>query len=178
MKTAKGFTYIETLMALLIIAIMATLGGPFLDLAINAAGLHVKSANLEESAVIAFARMSREMRRVRDGKSVVQAAPTQFEFVDINGVQIRFRLAGNSIMRSQNSGTEYALADQVPSNGLAFIYYDARGNAIAGPTVGLGILTDIRRVVIKVTFQDGSYEYETQTQIRAKNLPSEADLLL
>lgn len=172
---SHGFTLIEVLIAIVLLAILAGLTGPLLTVPVDAIGFIMHQINLDESANVAFSRMSREIRRLRDDESVVGANATQFEFIDISGTQIRYRIAGNTLLRRQNANPESGLADYLQDNGLSFIYYDDDGNGIATPTVGVGTATNIRGVRILATFQDANHLLPVEIQIRPRNLRHESE---
>lgn len=169
----KGFTLIELIIAVVILGIIAAGTGPLLGAAASAIGLTVDRMNLDESAAVAFSRMTREIRRLRDDASVVSAGVNQYEFVDSTGVSIRYRLVGNTLMRRQGANAEVGLADFIQTNALSFIYFDDDGNTIASPAAGLGTNTNIRRIQIQITFQDGNHILPVEVQIRPRNLRHE-----
>lgn len=170
----RGMTLIELVMVLVLIAIIAGLAGPLLAVAVDAITLHMDRVDLEEAANLALARMSREIRRLRNDESVVTATASDFEFVDVNSVQLRYRLVGNTLTRSQ-AGADSGLADQVQAGGLTFTYYDDDGSSIATPTVGLGTSTNIRRLAIQIAFQDGGHVVTEQVQVRPRNLRHDSE---
>lgn len=174
-RLSKGFTLIEMIMSLIIFIIIAELAGPLLAIAVDSISYRVDRVDLEESGNLALARMSREIRRLRNNQSVVSATATEFEFVDRDNVQIRYRLAGNSLMRRQGA-VENALADQVQAGGLGFTYLNDDGSAIATPAVGLGTNTNIRRVQIQIIFQNGNHVMTFQTQVMPRNVRHEAEM--
>lgn len=164
-------------MAIVIISVIATIAGPVLAMAVDAITLHLDDANLGEGGRIAIARMTRETRRLRNDESVVTATGVEFEFVDVDDVQIRYRLVGTDLMRRESAaGTESDLIAQVQASGLAFIYYDDDGNTIATPAAGLGTSTDIRRIEIQLTLSDGTNALPLVTIVRPRNLRHESNL--
>ena len=174
-KKQNGFTLIETIMVMAIVAILAGIIAPLLGTATEAIGLRIARVDLEESSVVALSRMSREVRRIRDNASIVTASNTQFEFIDKNSIQIRYRLTGNTLMRSEN-GTESGLADNVSAGTLSFNYYDDAGVVLAAPLAGAGVQTDVRRIRIQMTFQNGANSLPVEIQVRPKNVRHETYL--
>ncbi len=175
-RGTRGFTLVEMIMSLVIIVILAGLAGPLLAVSVDAMGLHMDRADLDESASLALSRMGREIRRLRNDESVGTASATVFEFVDNDDVQIRYRLTSTTLMRTQGANPESGLADQVQAGTLAFTYYDDDGNTIATPTVGLGTSTNIRRVRIQMTFATGTHSLPVQIDIRPRNLRHESEM--
>lgn len=161
-------------MAIALVGFLAGVAAPLLAEAVGAVSVHLDRVNLEESASLALSRMSREIRRLRDNASVAAADATQFEFIDKDSIQIRYRLAGNTLMRSQGA-VEAGLADQVKSTTLSFTYYDDDGNSIAAPTVGLGTNTNLRRVGMDVSFEQNSHMVPVEIHVRPRNLRHESD---
>ena len=169
----QGFTLIEILIAVTLLAILALLAGPLIGVIVQAMELTTKNMNVDESAMVAFSRMSRETRRLRDDKGVVQATTAVFEFVDRNNNTLRYRLVGNTLMRRQGTNPESGLVDFLQAGGLVFSYFDDAGSPLPTPVVGSTTRTDIRRVAIQMTFQEGNYVLSIELQVRPSNLRHE-----
>ena len=174
LKRQTGFTLIEILIAIILLSILAGVAAPLLFVSVSAITLHVGRVNLEESGDLALSRISREIRHLKDDKNIVTANGSDFQFLDVNSLQIRYYLSGNTLMRTA-AGTDSGLTDQVQAGGLVFTYYDDDGNAIATPTVGIGTATNIRRIQVETIFQNGASVLPFRTQIRPKNLRHESD---
>lgn len=166
----RGFTLVEVVMSLIILTVIAGATGPLLAVTVDGIILHLDRVGLEQSADLALSRMSRETRRLRNDASVVSATGTEFEFVDIDNNQIRYRQVGSSLVRRQGAGSDRALADGIPVTGLSFTYLNESGAAIGSPVTGLGTDTDIRKIRIQISLQDGSHTLVVQTDVRPRNL--------
>ena len=165
----------EVLMSVLIISLITGLVGPVMSILTSAIDAQINRTDLAESSDLAVQKMDREISLLRDDQSVVTASATQFEFVDRSARQIRYRLVGTTLMRSEN-GSEYGLADLMQASGLAFTYLDESGSAIASPTVGLGVKTNIRSVNVTFVFQNGTQILNSETRIILKNIAQDSDL--
>lgn len=176
MKKQKGFTLIEMIMVMAIVVILAGVVAPLLWTSARLISERTARIDLEESSVVSLSRMSREIRRLRSNTSVVTASNAQFEFIDKDNVQIRYRLTGNTLMRSQN-GTESGLADNVSVGTLRFDYYDTGGAVLAAPLAGAGVKTDISSVRIQMTFQTGTNSLPVEIWVGPKNLKHANELL-
>jgi hypothetical protein len=107
--------------------------------------------------------MTQEIRRLRDDQSIDTATSSQFRFFDADDRDIDYSLSGSDLMRNSD-----ILASNVDS--ITFTYYDSSGAVLSPPTYGIGTATDIRRVEIFFTLQDGIYEFDYQSQVRPRNL--------
>lgn len=176
MREQKGFTLIETVMAIVIVSILATLGAPLLAVGIEAMTLQMDRANLLESGMMVTARLSRELRRCRDEKSLKQATANTLEFFDRDGLLIRYRFAGGLLLRREGTNPERVLSSDLQDGASAFSYFDGKGNVLGAPLVGENVPTDIRRVEVDLKFQDGPHTMPVRISICPRNLNDEDDL--
>src|SRR5687768_16062730 len=91
-KRSLGFTLIEILISIVILSILAGVAAPLLAFSIDAIQFHIARMDMEQSASAAFARMTREIRRLRDDSSVVTATAVEYTFTNIEGIQIGYSL--------------------------------------------------------------------------------------
>ena len=149
-------------MVISIVAILAAIGVPLLLSATNAMSFLTVRSDLDQSADVAMARMSREIRKLKDDESISVANASQFSFNDVDDNPISYSLSGTDLMRNTD-----ILASRVDS--LSFTYYDYYDVISTPPVVGSN-LTDIRRIEVSFTFEEGAYKLYYKTQITPKNL--------
>jgi prepilin-type N-terminal cleavage/methylation domain-containing protein len=177
-KKENGFTLVELVVVMVLVVILAGVAAPLLAVSLDAFTLKIERTELEESANLALARISREIRRLRDEESVLTADASEFEFVDTDGRTIRYWQENDQLLRQENGGDEIELAGFVQNNGLAFRYLDDDGTQIANPAEGAGTKTDIRRVEVQIAFENNGHVVPVQIQIQPRNLRHEADLFV
>lgn len=174
-KNKKGFTLIEVIMAIVLASVLALLVGPLLGVAIQSYLFHSDRVGLQESSDLAHARMSREIRRVKNDQSFVTATSDTLTFVNNDNQQIRYRLNGNSITRTQDAQAETVLVDNIQTNGLTFTYYDENGNEISSFTPAT--ISNIRGIEIRIVFASNLGTLLTQTFVRPRNLRYASEIL-
>ena len=178
-NSQRGFTYIEMMMAVLIISIMALVAGPVLAVSVDLLNHHMDRYDLEESASVALNRMTREIRRLRDDQSMLFANATTLAFYDVDNTIIVYFAIGGSVARFQSPPASgfYSLLENVQPGTLNFTYYDDNGTVIPAPVTGAND-TDIRRIEIAMTLQDasGSHSLPVRTTVRPRNLKHVSDL--
>ena len=162
-KNTKSFTLVEMIMVIVILGIIAAIGVPLILSASDALSFLTVRVDMDQSADVAMSRILTEIRRLRDEESINTATSTQFRFFDVDDTNIDYDLSGSDLMHNSD-----ILASNVSS--LAFTYYDEDGEELDPPTVGIGTATDIKRIQILLTFQNGSYTFNYQSQVRPRNL--------
>jgi len=163
MRNERAFTLIEIVMVIVVMSIIAAIGVPLILSAADAISFLTVRVDLTQSADVSMSRMSTEIRRLRDGQSINTATSSQFRFFDVDDTDIDYTLNGTDLMRNTD-----ILASNVDT--LTFTYYDENGAVLSPPTVGIGTDTDIDRVEIFMTFVNGSYGFDYQSQVRLRNL--------
>jgi len=160
----KTFTLVETIIVIVVLGIIAGVGTASMLGAADALAFLTVRADMDQSADVVMSRMLTEMRRLKDDLSVHgDTNLTQFRFTDIDDRDINYYLSGNSLMRNTD-----ILADDVDS--ITFTYYDDNGNILNPPAVGIGTLTDIRRIQINLVLQKGTYILSYESEVRPRNL--------
>lgn len=167
-KNIKGFTLIEMVMAIVLVSILALLVGPLLGISIQSYLFHSDRVGLQEASNLALARMSREIKQVRNDQSFVAATADTFTFINLDNQQIRYRMSGNGIARTQDAQPETGLVDSVQTNGLTFTYYDEDGNVIS--VITPATISNIRGVGISIAFASNLGTLSSQTFVRLRNL--------
>ncbi len=162
----SGFTLIEMIIVILIIALITAIGVPFLLSATNAISFLTIRTDLDQMADVAISRISQEIKRLKDDRSILIANQTQFSFIDREGSTISYSRNGANLNLMRNTDI---LASRIED--LSFSYFDDLGSPITNPPiVGSGVLTNIRRVGISLTFSFSPYKLYYKTQVVPKNL--------
>ena len=150
-------------MVIAILGIVAALGVSLLLSASDALSFLTVRSEMSQSADVAMSRILNDIRRLRNNLSVQTAGASQFRFFDKSSVNINYYLSGNNMMRNSD-----ILASNVSN--LTFTYYDVSGAILNPPTAGIGTATNISRIQVSLTFQNGSYNFSYQSQVRPRNL--------
>ncbi|MDD5005479.1 MAG: prepilin-type N-terminal cleavage/methylation domain-containing protein [Candidatus Omnitrophica bacterium] len=163
LRKRKGFTLIEVILVIAILGIIAAIGVPLIISASDSLSFLTVRTEMAQSADVAMSKMLIDIRRIKNNLSVVTATASQFRFLDVANTNINYYLNGNNLMRNSD-----ILAGNV--QGLTFSYYNKNGSQLNPPTVGIGTVTNIYRVKILLTLQNGSYVFNYQTQVKPRNL--------
>ena len=164
--TGKGFTLLEVIIVILILAVVAGTGVQLMINVTKASVLQYNRKEMSETARLALDRVIREIRRILNDTSVVIATSGAFQFINIDSENITFNTSGTTLQRIVD-GTTNALADNVSS--LTFTYYDSAGATIATPVVS-PLATDIRRVEVDLTLSSGGTDYYSKAQVSPRRL--------
>jgi hypothetical protein len=108
-------------------------------------------------ARLAFSRMSRDIRQIRDPNSIILANSTRLQFNDINSANINYYWANNSLTRNSD-----VLAGGVSS--FNFTYYNLTNAQLANPLVSPQA-TNIRRINIRINVASGIQNKTLETQV-------------
>ncbi|MFC1755235.1 type II secretion system protein [Thermoproteota archaeon] len=163
----RGFTLVEVIMVMVVLAAIAGIGVASISTATDALSFLTIRSEMDQSADVAMGRMSFEIRRLRDDASISAAGANQFTFTDVDGTSIGYSLVGTDLIRTSSAtSTSDILASSV--SGLVFAYFDYSGNQLVVPV--LAPLTNIRRIQVTITFQSGAYTFDYSSQIRPRNL--------
>lgn len=133
-RTVRGLTLIEMVVALTVIAIVAVMGSAMLTNAFRTYLVGVEADRDAGEARLALERITRELRGVRSATATdLTPAANQITFVDAStGATISYALGGTTLNRTETPpggpvGTPVALADNV--NSLAFTYFQSDGRS-------------------------------------------------
>ena len=184
MYKKNGFSLIETIMVIMIISLIALVSAPLLKAAADLFSYQTNAVALEDEGNYAMARMTREMRRLRDDRSVAAGSRSNFEFIDKDNKQIRYYLSGTTIRRTED-GVDKLFMDQIDVDGLVFYFYNDEtadtgetGEPLAtSPVVGIGTKTDMRYFKISIHSKKNNYTFAIRGGGRLRNVQfRESDL--
>ncbi len=122
----KGFTLIEMIIVITVISIIAGIASMIILEGIKSYQAEVSLSDIHNQGRLAIERMAREIRLIRSATAadISTMTATNIVFNDVNGANIQFSFAGNTISRGGNT-----LANNVQS--LTFSYYQQDGTTAA-----------------------------------------------
>lgn len=154
------------MLELVVVIILTSILGLFLAWAISGgveAWYFIMDKNdLMTKTPYALNRMAREIRQIKDAKSVYTANSTRITFNDVNSNSLTYDFLSSTVYRNAK-----ALIDGVTS--FSLLYYDKNGNIITLPVVNPGN-TNIRRIKISITTQKGNNSFGMETLVSPRNL--------
>ena len=168
----KGYTLIEFVIVLVLLAILAGIGVPMMFKTVDAWVFTSKFQDYAVmSSIMAMNRMSREIRRLMNDAAITTATSSRINFTDVSGYSLGFNLNGTTLQRCLDATctNHDDLADNVKASSLIFTYYDDLGNPIATPTVSPND-TNIRRIDIVFSVLAGTNTLNFNTEVRPQNL--------
>lgn len=140
----SGFTFIETLLAVIIIGIIAGVVAKVLIAGLDVYALIVNRNDAFQSARAAMFRMQDEILLVK-GEDILSLSDSRFRFKDINGSPTDFRRAtlyrGGELNECINRGNDYLVGNITQ---LDFDYFNAAGAPTIWPN-------SVRRINIEFT---------------------------
>lgn len=155
----KGFTLIEIIMVVVILAVVSFIFGAFITTAIDSWVFVKTREDALSSARKSIIRMTREMRRIKKPVHIITATTTECQFVDIGEGIVDFKQNGTNLLRN-----DVVLATGVVDpGGLVFTYLDEDGN----PT---SVKQDIRSIRIKLNIQREEQDIKLESAVRIRNL--------
>lgn len=141
-KKAKGFTLLEVLISILVIAAIAAASSNFLASAFTGYFTGINSTGLSLEAAVAMKRMDLEFK---EAVSFSTLNANQVTFTTLDGQTITYSLSGTTLNRTES--TTQPLAKGVTA--LAFNYYNSNFAVTAIPSA-------VRAVTYSLTFSNGS----------------------
>lgn len=162
MRKNKGFTLIELTVVLVLAGILALFLSGALNKGIESWYFVADRSDLMAQTPYALNRIARELRYIKDSKSVYAAGASSITFNDASSSSITYNLSGGSIYRNGNP-----LLDGVTNFSLQ--YLDANGNIIATPVINPSA-TNIRKIRISVTVQKGNNPFSMETIVKPRNI--------
>jgi len=171
-RQQDGFTLIEVLTVLIILAVVAAVGARLMSSMFQSYFAARDITNSDAQARVAFERMTRELRQIRSATAtdldVASAAQVRFIDTDGNGVCFYRDAATNRLMRSADgpatacgATSAQPLADFVA--GLNFFYYANDGSTAAAAPAAVYYVT------VRVNVQDNNVTDTLRATIHPRN---------
>lgn len=148
MRDQSGFTLIEAIVVIIIVAIVAVATGPLLFQASRSTNTQYELANMDNTARVAIVRLTKDLRNVRSSGEISNAGASAITFTDVSGNSVSYALSGTTLQRNG-----YNLLPDVSS--FALSYYDASGAVTA-------VIANIRYIKFSLTISTPQNAY-TQT---------------
>lgn len=149
----QGFTLIELLITIIVLSIVATVGGIVIYEGFNSG---IKAMDLIDASWqkrLVMQRMLNEIEDIRSKADVNISSNSQFTFTDISGNAITYSLSGNFLQRTVN-GSAKNVADGLTS--LVFSYYDVN-NSITTTATSLRCI----KISVVVTKMNSSQNFQS-----------------
>lgn len=170
-----GFTLMEMVIVIVLAGILTGVLAPMMAVTNSLVSYFMDRENLREEGEVALARMTRDLRRVQDNLSIITADAQEFRFEDIDDVDLQYAYSSGTLTRREGSGgTPRTLIENITS--FAFTYMDDDSVVIPTPYVGLGNMTELRKIRVEFTLQKNNETVHLTTDISPKNFRHETDL--
>lgn len=160
----RGFTMVELVLVIVIVAIIASLGAQMMGSGFQSyfSGRDISRGDWQ--ARVALERMTRELRAVRSATAadLIISPASEITFVNSDGATVRFYVVGTQLMRS-NGGVAGAqpLADGISA--LSFSYLQADGTTPAASA------TLVRYITVSFTVTRGPATTTLRTTVNPRN---------
>ncbi|MGB9613647.1 MAG: PulJ/GspJ family protein [Candidatus Margulisiibacteriota bacterium] len=125
MKSNKGYTLIETIVVISLLAIIAFGFGSFIVTALQNWILISARDSLISSARQAMNRITAELRRIRKPQNILTYTTSEVQFIDIDTEVVDFKQSGTNLLRNN----DILIANLASPEGLRFTYLDTSGEA-------------------------------------------------
>lgn len=123
-KNRSGFTLIEMVLSIAIMAIVAGVVGPIMITGVRSYGLVEKRKSALAQVRLVMDRLSQEVRLIATTNDIDTFTSSTFQFDIPSEANINYTLSGANLTRSG-----VVMADGVTS--ISFTYYDSNGNVTA-----------------------------------------------
>ena len=158
-KTNKGFTLVEAVMSIIILAIIATVAVHPLMQFYNLWQISTYRMELLWDSRIVMEELGRNIRMVGGVNNVTAATASRFTFVTSTGVNVDYQFTGGALKK-----TNAVFMRDV--NSCLFTYYDSTGAAVT-PVFNP---TNIRSVVVALTMANSGQSVSSTFRIKCRNL--------
>ena len=162
--TRSGFTLMEMVVVIVLLAIVAALGGLTVGGAFRSYFAERDIAAADAQAATALARLSRSVRTIRTASAAdLTLGATTLSFTNSAGVvvQYRFNAAPQTLTRTENGGTPEVLADHI--TGASFSYWQSDASTPATTAAA------VYYVSIQLTVSDGIANASYQMTVHPRN---------
>ena len=160
-KKKSGVTLIELVMVIAAVGVIVGVATMYIREVVDLWTFMSFRSEVVSQGRLSLARMSREIRQVKNSTAIQIADAGRFQFTDINDQKVDYYLATSSLMRNADT-----LATGVRT--LSFSYYNSTGAALAIPVDAYN-LTQIRRVSVFADIASGTENKILETQVYLRN---------
>lgn len=153
----RGFTLIETVMSIVLVAIISVVAAAFIAQAFNSWAFTSQQKSMDSATRNALYRMVREIKTVNKATNILVWTAGTFSFRDPANNTITYSQTGTNLMR----GTD-VLADNLASpGGLTFSYLNGAG-AVPASSDAISVV-QVRLLTVK-----GTNRYSTGSAARIR----------
>lgn len=159
MNHKKGYTLIELIIVIFVLAILAFIFGALITKATDAwIFVKIRESSLG-SARLSMNRILSELRRVQNPGLVDVMTPSECGFTDIDSNAVNFKQSGTDLLRNSD-----VLASNLDAqNGLVFTYLDENSNVATTNAT-------LRIIAVKLTFNKNSQLITFESAANVRNL--------
>ena len=160
-----GFTLVEIVMTMVLVSILAAIAAVIILQGVRGYVGEEARSNVHYQARNAVERMARELRLVRWNQTTASAdvtamTATDFEYTDIQGNKMGFRLNAGALQRTQDGATWQTLATGATALNFTYLQQD-RVTAATAATLWF--------VVINLTDTQGSESLSLRTWVHPRS---------
>jgi prepilin-type N-terminal cleavage/methylation domain-containing protein len=160
MKQSKGgFTLIETIIAIILLGIVALGLASFIFTSMEAWVLISGRDAAVSRARVAMNRMIAELRRVRKPQNLLTTTTSECRFIDLDAEQVDFQQSGSDLLRN----SDILAAGLDTPTGLRFTYLDATGEVTATQL-------NMRSIRVWLSLSAGNQRTTLESSARIRNL--------
>lgn len=126
-------TLIELVLVIGIAALISAAGATMLVFGARSQVIAIDLGDAIDTGGLATGRITLDIREMQGPPSVGLRAmsTTELQFLHLSGAEVRYRVVGGSIVRSENGGADRALADGI--SGFTVTYRRADGTVTTAP---------------------------------------------